>query len=157
MAKKANPFEFDFSAFSADFDPAKMTAEFTKIAEKLKAGPVDMTAIMDSQRKNVEALTAANKTAVEGMQAVAKRQAELLSQAVEAASGAVESMTSAGTPQEAAAKQADLVKATFEKTLADMTEIAEMSAKANTAASAAINKRISESLEEMKKLVLSYK
>lgn len=156
MAKKANPFEFDMSAFQANLVPPKFTEEFTKLAEKFKVSQIDINVVMDGQRKNVEALTAANKTAVEGFQAVARRQGELLGQAVDTASAALEEFTKVDTPQGAAAKQAELAKSAFEKALADTREIIEMSAKANVEASEAINKRISEGLDEIKTLALRY-
>jgi phasin family protein len=158
MAKKqASPFDFDFSKYIGTFDPSKMTEEFTKAFSSFQMPGVDMNGIVESQKKNLEALTAANKTAVSGFQAVATRQAELMKQAMEASTAAAEELLKSGTPQEAAVKQVELVKTTFEKTLADMTEIAEMLAKSTNEANAAINKRISESLEEMKKLAAAAK
>lgn len=160
MAKKAatNPFfDFDVTNVMANFDPSKALEEFTKMAEQYKIPGVDVDAIIATQQKNVEAITTANKTALEGLQAVAARQAELLQQAMEAASAAVKDLSASGTPQDAAAKQADLVKATYEKTLSDMKEIAEMVAKSNAEAAEAINARITASLEEIKAIALKAK
>ncbi len=156
MAKKANNpfFDFDIANVMGNFDPTKAVEEFTKYAEQYKVPGLDVDAIVASQQKNVEAITAANKTALEGLQAVAARQADLLKQAMESASTAVESISVSGTPQDAAAKQAELVKATFEKALSDMKEIAEIVAKSNSEAAETINGRISESLEEVKSLAL---
>ena len=158
MTKKSSaPFDFDFTKFAGGFDPSKMTEEFTKAFNQFKIPGVDVAGIMATQQKNLDALTAANKSAIEGMQAVTTRQAEILKQTMEATASAAEDLVKSGSPQEATAKQAELVKTTFEKALADMTEIADMVAKTNAQAGAAINKRISESLEEVKKLALSAK
>lgn len=160
MAKKAatNPFfDFDVTNVMANFDPSKALAEFTKMAEQYKVPGVDVDAIIASQQKNVEAITTANKTALEGLQAVASRQAELLQQSMEAASQAVQSLSSSGTPQDAAAKQAELLKSAYEKALSDMKEISEMVAKSNAEAAEAINARITESLEEIKAIALKAK
>ncbi len=72
-----NPFtNVDFSKFDlSKFDMTKMMGD-------VKIPGFDMQAIMDAQRKNIEALNAANQTAVQGIQAVAQRQAEILSQAM---------------------------------------------------------------------------
>ena len=118
---------------------------------------VDMDAVVASQRKNVEALTSANRVAFEGVQAVAKRQAEILQETMTEVSGAIDQLSKAGSPQEAAARQADLAKEAFEKALSNMRELAEMVAKSNEEATQAINARISESLDEIKGLVLSLK
>ena len=52
---------------------------FGKLAEQFKVPGVDSKAFMESQRKNVEAVAAANKYALEGFQAVVQRQAEIMS------------------------------------------------------------------------------
>jgi len=158
MAKKQEtPFAFDFSQFAGGFDPSKMTEEFTKAFSQFKLPGVDMNGIVAAQQKNLDALTAANQTAIAGFQAVATRQAEMMQQAVEASKAAAEDLMKSGTPQEAAVKQVELVKTTFEKTLTDVTEIAEMLAKSTNEANAAIKQRISDSLEEMKNLAANAK
>ena len=52
--------------------------DISKMMEQFKLPGVDMEKIMDAQRKDVEALMAANKHAYEGMQALAQRQAQIL-------------------------------------------------------------------------------
>ena len=155
--KQTSPFDFDFSSFAVNFDPTKMTEEFTKAFSSFKVPGVDMNAMLEAHQKNLDALTNANKTAFAGFQAIATRQAELMKQALESSSAAAEDMMKSGTPQEATVKQVDLVKTTIEKALADMTEIAEMLAKSTNEANAAINKRVLESLEEVKKIAESAK
>ena len=126
-----------------DMDITKMMADF-------KVPGVDMDAMLQSQRKNIEALTAANQLAVEGMQAVARRQMEILRQTMEEASTTMQGMMATGTPEEGVAKQADLVKTAFEKALSNMKEMAEMIAKSNYEAADVLSKRVSASLEEIK-------
>ncbi len=136
--KTSNPF--------LEFDPSKFLGDF-------KLPGVDVEAILSSQRKNIEALTAANQLAAEGFQAVLRRQAEILRSSVEEASGYVNDVLTAGTPEAKAAKQAELVKAAFEKSLANARELAELIAKSNTEAADVLSKRVSESLEELKTAV----
>ena len=126
-----------------DIDVSKMLGD-------MKLPMVDMDAIMASQRKNIEALTNANKLAFEGIQAVARRQADVMRQMMEEMSGMISDMMSAGTPEEKVARQADLAKQTFEKILSNMKELAEMLSKSNSEAATVINARISESLDELK-------
>ncbi|MCB9946576.1 MAG: phasin family protein [Rhodospirillaceae bacterium] len=135
MAKQAMPMW--------DMDLSKMFSE-------MKLPTVDMDAVMSAQRKNIEALTAANKLAFEGMQAVARRQADVMRQMMEEMSGMISDMMSTGSPEEKVARQADMAKKTFERILANMKELAEMLSKSNTEAADVINGRISESLEELK-------
>ncbi|CAK0753927.1 Phasin [Azospirillaceae bacterium] len=126
-----------------EMDVSKMLAEF-------KLPGVDVDAIMSSQRRNIEAVTAANQLAIEGMQAVVRRQAEILRQTMEETGAMLTEMMTAGAPEEKVAKQAELVKSAFEKALANMKELAEMVAKSNTEAANVISRRVSESLEELK-------
>lgn len=143
-----NPFaNVDFSQF--DFSKYDMS----KMLGNVKIPGFDMEAIMTAQRKNIEALNAANQAAVQGMQAVAQRQAEILSQAMGEVSSIAQQLASAGTPQEMTTKQAELVRKAFEQALANMRELAEMVSKSNTEAFAIINKRVNESLQELKTLV----
>ena len=144
-----NPFaNVDFSKF--DFSKYDMT----KMLGDVKIPGFDMEAIMTAQRKNIEALNAANQAAAQGMQAVAQRQAEILSQAMgEVSSVAQQLAGAASNPQEMTTRQAELVRKAFEQALANMRELAEMVSKSNTEAFAIINKRVTESLQELKTLV----
>ena len=126
-----------------DMDMSKMFAD-------LKLPKVDMDAVMATQRKNIEALTSANKLAFEGMQAIARRQADVMRQMMEEMSGMISDMMAAGSPEEKVARQAELAKQTFEKILSNMKELAEMLSKSNSEAATVINARISESLDELK-------
>lgn len=144
-----NPFaNMDFGKFDlSKFDMTKMLGD-------VKIPGFDMQAIVDAQRKNIEALTAANQAAVQGMQAVAQRQAEILSQAMNEVSSVAQQLAgSASNPQEMTTKQAELVRKAFEQALANARELAEMVSKSNTEAFAIINKRVTESLQELKSLV----
>ncbi len=135
-----NPFaNFDFSKF----DPTKMLGD-------LKLPGVDMEAMMAAQRKNIEAVVSANKVAIEGMQAVAKRQAEILAEYMGTFTSTAQQLAGSGSPQEMTGKQAELVKDAMEKALTNMRELAEMVGKSNTEAFEVINNRVHESLNELK-------
>jgi phasin family protein len=151
------PQMFDFSKFMKDFDPTKMVDEFAKIMKQYNIPNVDMDSLVASRKKDLEALTAANRVAFEGLQAVAKRQGEILQETMNGASKIVEAMSKAGSPQEVAAKQAEIAKEGFEKALSNMRELAEMVTKANQEATSTINTRISASLDEIKEMALKFK
>lgn len=136
-----NPFEFDLTKFLGDF----------------KVPGVDFESIIASQRKNIEAVTAANQLAVEGLQAVMRRQAEIIRQSIEEATALVGDLTSVSAPEEKAAKQAELAKTAFEKALANVKELSELVAKSNTEAAEILTKRVSESLDELKSAIAKAK
>ncbi len=151
------PQMFDFTKFMKDFDPTKMVDEFSKMLKTYNLPGVDMDALVASRKKDLEALTQANRVAFEGLQAVAKRQAEILQDTMNEASKAVDLLSKAGSPPEIAAKQAEIAKDAFEKALGNMRELAEMVAKANQEATSTINSRISASLDELKEMALKMK
>ncbi len=148
-----NPFNPFANMDLGKFDMSKF--DITKMLGDVKIPGFDMQAAMDAQRKNIEALTAANQAAVQGMQAVAQRQAEILSQAMSEVSTVAQQLAgSASNPQEMTTKQAELVRKAFEQALSNARELAEMVSKSNTEAFAIINKRVTESLQELKSLVV---
>jgi phasin family protein len=145
---KANPFfDVDVSKFA---DVSKLISEF-------KLPGVDVESVLASQQKNIQALTAANQLALEGFQAVVRRQSEIVRQTMEQTSSMMSELMAAGSPEDKVAKQADLVKLAFEKALSNARELAELVAKSNSEAADVINKRVSESLEEVKILIAQNK
>jgi phasin family protein len=169
-----SPFDFDVSKFF-DFgkmmdltkmgnftkmnDFTKMFGNFgipgvdmTKMFGEFKAPGVDMQSVMTSQRKNIEALTQANKLALEGMQAVFKRQAEILKQSIEESAAATRELAS-GTAQDKMAKQTEIAKQAFEKALSNARELSEIVAKANGEAVELLNKRFAAMLDEFRDVV----
>jgi len=110
----------------------------------------DVDTLIAAQRKNFEALTLANQVAVEGIQALVKRQVEIASAAIEEASAAVKELTVPGGAEEKIAQNAALVKASYEKALAASRELTELVAKTNDEAFAVLNKRFTESIEEFR-------
>lgn len=165
-AKTNNPFAFDATKVFGEFDPTKLMGEFdpqkfmgdfSKAFSEYKIPGIDSNIILESQKKNVEALAQANKVALEGMQAVFKRQAEIFGQALEEMQAVFKDLSAAGEPQDKVAKQTELVKEAVEKALGNMRELAEMSGKSNTEAFETIHARFTESLDEVKEQVLKLK
>jgi phasin family protein len=135
MAKQPeSAFEFDVTKFLGDF----------------KVPGVDVETILSSQRKNIEALTHANKLAFEGVQAVFKRQAEILRQAIEEGATVAKELVEVGSPQEKAIRQTELVKDAFERALSNSRELSEILAKSNSEAFSLLNQRFSQVLDEFK-------
>ncbi|MCW9032993.1 MAG: phasin family protein [Alphaproteobacteria bacterium] len=141
---------FDASKMMADFDPTKMSGEFTKLMGDFKVPSLDIQPIMEMQRKNIEAVVAANKLAVEGIQAVFKRQGEILQKTLEEVNSTVTNVTSAGNVQDSVIKQTEVLQTALDSALGNMRELAEMVSKSNTEAFETVNKRFSENLEEIK-------
>lgn len=112
---------------------------------------LDFNQLFSTQRRNIEALSAANQAVVEGAQAITRRQAEVLRTNVEDALKASKDMMTAGTPETNMTKQADFAKTMFESTLSHLREITEMATKSGFEAFDVLNKRAAETLEEISK------
>ena len=112
----------------AAFNPFK-DLDVTKMMSDMKFPVVGFETMVETQRKNIEALTAANQTAFEGVQALFQRQAELVRTSVEEMTKATTDLWSAASPEEKAAKQADLVKKSYEGAIANLREAIDMLAK----------------------------
>lgn len=152
-ATNGNPFlDFDVTKIMSEFDPAKFAGQFAKFADQYNIPGFDVDSVLETQRRNFEALTAANQAAVEGVRALAKRQSEILQQTMDAAQKAVSQFGKAGTPQDTAAKQAEIAKTVFEKAIANSQELAQLAAKSNAEATQLITARISEGLGEIQAL-----
>jgi phasin family protein len=138
-----------------DFDPTKMPEfgklpDYTKIMSDFKFPGVDMETWMAMQRRNFDALTQAHHLAIQCAQSVAQRQGELFRQAMDEARRVTKDMTAAGSPEEKAARQAELAKEAFTVATANMRELAEMVTKSTNEAFDLISKRISDNLDEIK-------
>jgi phasin family protein len=140
----------DVRKLMTEFDPNKLISEFQNMLKQYKLPGVDIEALVASQKKNVEAVISANRIAVEGMQTIAKRQAEVFQESMKEAQQAISSMTKAASPQDLAAKQTDLMKTAFEKSVATMREMAEIMTRSSQEATKTINARITATLEEIR-------
>ena len=86
-----------------DFDVMKMMGD-------LRFRPFDVEAMMACQRRNIEALSQANKLAVEGVHAMAKRQIEMTQQAFEEFSTLWREMTQPSSTEDRIAKHAAVLR-----------------------------------------------
>ncbi len=139
-AKTGNPF--------LDADLVTIMA-YGKCAEQFKLPGVDAKALIESQRRNVEAVTKANQVAFAGAQAVMQRQAEILRDTLDETTKAVQSLSTTGKPEDIWAKQAELLKDSYEHGLANLRELTELSAKANSEAADLLTHRVADSLGEL--------
>jgi len=137
----------DFTKFYGDFN--KAAADFGKLFVNGKS-PFDFEAAIAAQRKNVEAFTAANRIAVEGTQAVLRRQAELVREAIEELSSVSKEFTAAGSAEDKLLKQTDLAKSAFESALANIRELTGLVQKASDEAVSVISKRVVDNFDEVK-------
>jgi phasin family protein len=119
--------------------------DFTKLLENYKVPGVDFSAIVDREKKNIEALTKANMIAFEGWQALVRRQTDILQETMR------EAIANA-RQQEGAKHRVDLAKQGFAKALDHMRELAEIATKSQRQAFEVVRKRVDENVEHFKSL-----
>ena len=110
--------------------------------------------LLAAHQKNVEALTQANRVALDGIQEIARRQMEFFQKAMgDAAAGMARDALSASNPRETLAQQADVARKAFDQSIAKMRELADMLQKSNREALDIVNKRIAAGLDEFSQRV----
>ncbi len=132
-----------------DFEFSKF-ADFNALGSQFKVPGVHPEAFVEMQRRNVEAFTAANRVAYEGVQAIAERQVEILREAMTEAVKITQSLGSVGDPKDRLVKQTEVAKQGYQAACANFRELAEMNAKSGAEAIDLIANRVSESLNEVK-------
>jgi phasin family protein len=119
--------------------------DFTKLMSQFRLPGVDFAALVDRERKNIEALAKANRIAFEGWQRLVRRQAEMLQETMK-------KVVADASQEDAKKKRADLAKEGFEKALANMRELAEITTQSQKEAFDVVRKRIEENVEDIRNL-----
>jgi phasin family protein len=127
--------------------PAFDAASFT---QAFKLPGFDFTTVLDNQRRNVEALTAANQTITQGLQTVVQRQGEITRQSVKQFQDLLSVKPSSASVTETLVKQIELTKTSYEKNVADARELGDIVVKVGTEAADILSRRVVASLDEVK-------
>ena len=123
---------------------------------KLPALP-DMEMFLAASRKNLETLSAANRVALEGAQAVARRHMEIVQSSMAEVTEVMHALATTDAPQVKAAKQAELLKQAYEHAVAHMKELSDLIQQSNSEALSLINQRFIEAMDEVKALAQQQK
>jgi phasin family protein len=144
-------------ATSPDPKPTGLTwpgaAEFSKMFADIKMPAMpDIDAFIAANKRNMETLSAANRVALEGAQAVARRHMEIMQSSMAEMTEGMKSLTGTETPQVKAAKQAELLKKAYEQSVSNMKELGDLIQRANAEALGLLHTRFVEAMDEIKKL-----
>jgi phasin family protein len=126
--------------------------DLTRLMTEFKVPGVDLAPIIESRRKDMEALVASNRAAYDAMQALARKQTELMTQAMQAIQQSMQGVA-AGPAAIDPAKQMKLVSDAYQKALSDLKEFADIARKSQVDAMSGIAHRAGESLKEMQQLM----
>jgi phasin family protein len=108
----------------------------------------DVTTVLDIQRRNVGALSAANQTIAQGLQTVVQRQGEIARQSVKQVQDLLSVKPT--SVEETLVKRIDVAKTSYEKTVADARELGDIVAKVGSEAVDILSRRVVASLDEVK-------
>lgn len=143
------PFAFDAKSMQDMFNgPFEKMFEPNFDAFNLDA--FNFGTFQEAQTKNMNALVEANKVAASGYQTLYKRMTELFDASLADAKDRMSEAQGQPMTADVASKNAEALKATFEKALADVKEIAEMATTANAGAFDVIKARTEEIFAEVK-------
>ena len=132
---------------------ANPAADFARLFAEMKLPAMpDMEAFVAANRRNIETFTAANRVAMEGAQAIARRNMEIMQQSVAELTEGMKALATAEGPQAKAAKQAEMLKQAYEHAVANMQELRDLIQQSNAEALSLLNKRFAEAMDEIKAL-----
>jgi phasin family protein len=127
--------------------------DFTKFFADMKFPALpDTEAFLAASRRNLETLTAANRVALEGAQAVARRHMEIMQSSMVELTEAMKALASTDTPQAKAARQAELLKHAYQHGVAHMKELSDLIQQSNAEALGLLNRRFADAMDEVKAL-----
>lgn len=128
-------------------DQTNPFGDLTNMLEQFKVPGVDMSAFVESRKKDIEAIVDANKIAYDSMQSLARKQTEMLKQAMQDIQEAAKA--GIGDPS----KQADVARNACVKALEDMKDLAEIARKSQADTMASITQRANDHVDEIKKML----
>jgi phasin family protein len=127
--------------------------DFTKYFADMKLPALpDLEVFLTANRKNLETLSAANRVALEGAQAVARRHMEMVQSSMTEMTEAMKALAGVDAPQAKAARQAELLKQAYQHAVAHMKELSDLIQQSNAEALSLINHRFAEAMDEVKAL-----
>ena len=130
-----------------------LSGDIAKMLEQFKLPGIDVAAIIESRRKDIDAVMTANRVALEGAQALGQKQAEILQKTLDELRSLVQQVTAAGTLTDKTAKAGELVQKALQEALANMRELADSAYKSQTDAFAVVSKRVEANLDELKAML----
>lgn len=134
-------------------DPYKYFSDLQKNFAQFQLPGIDPNQWAETYQRNLEAMSQASQAIASGMQAYAEKQAAMLQASMERAQQAFQEAADSGDPSTQATQQLERAKAAYERAIQDMNEISQIMAKTNAEALDAIEQRISDSFDEIQKLL----
>lgn len=136
-----------------DTSPKRPKLDLQATLEKLKLPGLDTSALIDSGRKDVEALLAANERVFTGIEALSHKQAALLLDIMREWQAGAKDVVGKGSPSQKATQVSEHAQRAFSHALANMKEMADIAAKSHEDVLNILNKRYQENIENFRKSI----
>jgi phasin family protein len=121
---------------------------FADMGKQFNLPKIDYDALIETHRKNIEAVQKSTLAFSQDGRALLARQQEIFSEVVRQSRDLVAEFKPGGSPQEIAAKQAELARRTFDAVVKNTGDVAELMQKSSSEATTIIMNRIRESIAE---------
>ena len=128
-------------------NPSKLFDDIAKLAQQYKMPGIDIDAVLQGRRKDVETLLEVGRITQSGAESLAQKQAEMLRASLED----LRSVLGAQGKTEGA--KPDAVRQAAEKALGNFGELAQIALKSQSAAFDAVRQRTQENINELKGLL----
>lgn len=123
---------------------------FTRFGRDLKMPNVDVDAILDHHRKNLEALENSAKASAAGASSLFKRQREMLEESLHEISEMAQNYKVPGNAQDMVSKQTEFARKSFETAVKNASEVADLVKKSGSESVDILRGRIKDALQEIR-------
>lgn len=134
---------------SRSFDSLPGWGDFTRFMDAFKLPNIDVAALVEWQRKDMEALAEANRKAYEGVSSLIDRRSQILQETFAQWQAAMKDAGAAGMMS----MQSEAVKESMEQAIANFRELADMEAKTRSDVWKVVQDRVEENLANLQKLL----
>jgi len=124
-------------------------AEFKKLIEQVQWPTIDVAAIVDWQRRDIEALVEANRQAYDGIKAVIDRRNTILQETLAQWQAASKDAVGA----QSASQQLEAARRSVESAVANFQELSQLEAQARINAWNVVQNRMQENMSSLQKLL----
>jgi len=123
---------------------------FSRFGRDLKLPNVDVQGILDHHRKNLEALEKSARASAAGASSVLARQHEMVQNAMHEITRMAQNYQVPGNPQDLMTRQAEFARRSFETTLKNASEVADLVRRSSTESVEILRDRIRDAMTEIR-------
>ena len=133
----------DSKSKSNDADWSFAGFDFAKLIESCQISGVDMTALIDTEKKNIDALMEVNRSAYDGWRNLMAQQAEVFQETMKAIAAEAGGESVAG-------RRTEIAREGFEKALANMRQLAETATESQKQTMEILRRRFEDGIAAMR-------